>query len=123
MKKILIIDDERKILDLYTRLLTSEGYEVLQAHDAREGTFILMKLIMKEDQVDLILLDINMPEVSGVCMREVINELDDKCQVMISSVYPLDDQKKMVSKAKDYFDKSQGTDVLVEKVNRILKYV
>jgi len=59
--KILVVDDEPQIRRIMRETLTAEGYEV---DDARNGLEGLEKL--REFRPDLILLDINMPEMSGV---------------------------------------------------------
>jgi DNA-binding NtrC family response regulator len=59
-KKILVIDDEEKILDVLECALQSEGYEVRCAGNGKEG----MKLLQSEP-FDLIVSDIIMPEMDG----------------------------------------------------------
>jgi len=116
MKKILIIEDEEKIRNAYRHLLTKEGFEVLEAKDATQGTFMLVSA----RQIDLILLDINMPEIDGIIMRDVIKEYDQQFKVIVASVYPVDEQKLAIPNADDYFDKVQGVDVLMDKVRKVL---
>lgn len=116
MKKILIIDDEEKIRSVYRTLFTEEGFEVLEAKNASLATFKLISV----DRIDLILLDINMPEIDGVVMRDVISEYGPQFKIIVASVYPIDEQKEAIPNADDYFDKVQGVDVLVEKVKKIL---
>ncbi len=116
MKKILIIDDEEKIRKAYGLILRAEGFDVLEAQNASQGTF---KMICA-DHIDLVLLDINMPEVDGIEMRDVINEYDPHFKIIVSSVYPLDEQKLVIPGADDYFDKAHGIDVLIKKVKSLL---
>lgn len=116
MKRILIIDDEEKIRNVYKEVLTREGFEVLEAKSASQGTFEMIST----ENIDLILLDINMPEVNGVMMREVIGEYEPHSRIIVSSVYPVDEQKQAIPNADDYFDKAHGIDVLIEKVKRVL---
>jgi CheY-like chemotaxis protein len=119
MMKILIIDDEKRIRDLYQRLLEDEGYEVLLAKNAVEGT----RQIVTQNGIDLILLDINMPEVDGAYMKEIIDEYDPSFKIIVSSVRMLDEQKELIPQATDYFDKSSGTEILTEKINKALQNV
>lgn len=65
-KKILIIDDERMILDLLERVFTKAGYIVRSAETAE----IAMK-ILKEESIMVILSDLNLPGMSGIdfCQR------------------------------------------------------
>jgi CheY-like chemotaxis protein len=59
-KRILVIDDEQLLLDLLTHLLSMIGYEVEQALDSREASGKL-----KDQQYDLIFLDMKMPFMDG----------------------------------------------------------
>jgi DNA-binding response OmpR family regulator len=59
-KRILVIDDEQLLLDLLTHLLSMIGYEVEQALDSREASGKL-----KDQQYDLIFLDMKMPLMDG----------------------------------------------------------
>ena len=111
-KKILIIEDEERIRNIYTALLVERGFLVRAATDATQATNILIR-----EDVDLILLDLKMPEVNGRTMFEIIQECNPHTKVIISSVYPIDRQKQMVTQAADYHDKSQGLEALLEKID------
>lgn len=116
MIKILLVDDDFRIQSLYGKLLREEGYEVCQAFNAREATRFLVT-----QKVDLVLLDINMPEVDGVTMREVIDEYDTDLKVIVASVHPLAAQRKLIQRAEQYFDKSHGAGMLLALIQQVLK--
>lgn len=59
--KILIVEDEPSQLELLSYNLSVEGYEVLKAETGEEGL-----LILQEQEVDLVLLDWMLPEISGL---------------------------------------------------------
>ena len=65
-KKILIVDDEKPIVEILTYNLHKEGYETIEAYDGEQA--ITLALTQKPD---LILLDIMLPKVDGltVCKR------------------------------------------------------
>ncbi len=111
MQRILIIDDEQRIGELYSRLLLEEGLEAKHASTAQEATNLLIR-----EQFDLVLLDINMPEVNGKVMYEVVREYDRNMKVIVSSVYPIEEQVQCVLGAFAYHNKSQGVDILVAKI-------
>jgi CheY-like chemotaxis protein len=71
-KKILLVEDEFFIRDLYERYLTKNGYEVISAIDGEDG---LNKA--KENKVDLILLDIMMPKLTGMEVLKKIKTEDN----------------------------------------------
>ncbi|MBA7511872.1 Alkaline phosphatase synthesis transcriptional regulatory protein PhoP [subsurface metagenome] len=66
MKKILVVDDEKDVLDLVRRVLIRGGFEVITASDGKEG---LAKVY--SEAPDLMILDINMPVMDGwqVCRK------------------------------------------------------
>ncbi len=59
-KKILIVDDERDIVETLAFMLKQKGYECIAAYDGEEG----LKLA-KEEAPDLIILDVMMPKING----------------------------------------------------------
>lgn len=67
MPRILIIDDDLEILEVFREILQHEGYDVLAASDGRQGINLCRK-----EQVDLVITDIVMPEKEGL---ETIVEL------------------------------------------------
>lgn len=81
-KKILIMEDEALILDLLSKKLTREGYEVFTARDGEEGL-----RIMKEISPDLVLSDVVMPKMGGFEVIEKMQEDKDlkKISVIIIS--------------------------------------
>lgn len=72
MSKILIVDDELKVIKAIDKLLVTYGYEVISACNGCEG---LQKA--KEYKPDLILLDILMPEMDGSAMAVALREDPD----------------------------------------------
>ena len=69
MKKIIIIEDEKMLLELLKEKLVQDGYHVVTAQDGQEG---LDKI--KLEIPDLILLDIVMPKKSGFEVMEELNQ-------------------------------------------------
>jgi CheY-like chemotaxis protein len=117
MKKVLIVDDERKIRSLYNKLLTFENYEVIEAEDSQSATHFLIS----EKDIRLILLDINMPLIDGGTLYDLVRMYDRNIKIIVTSAYPLEDQKNKIVRADDYYDKSQATEILIEKVKNVFK--
>jgi two-component system OmpR family response regulator len=71
-KKILVVDDEKKIVDILKAYLERDGYQVIAAYDGRSALELA-----QSNLPDLIILDLMLPEVSGwdVC-RELRKESD-----------------------------------------------
>ena len=73
-KKILIIEDEEFLVDMYKMKFESEGYEVMVAYNGEDGI-----KIAQEKKPDLILLDIVMPKMDGFqVLKELKNNNDTK---------------------------------------------
>ena len=72
-QRILIVDDEEDICMILSYSLQKAGYEVLVAHSAEEA-LANYELRIKNYEVDLILLDIMMGEMSGLEMAKVLNQ-------------------------------------------------
>src|SRR5919204_6999462 len=79
-ESILIVDDEPAILDSLSKILEDEGYQILLAKSGQEA----LKIIANE-QPDLMLLDIWMPEMDGLETLKRAKEQTSKLQVMMMS--------------------------------------
>ena len=117
-KRILIIDDEEAIRNNYKKFfyfLSKTLFEVIETSNATDATNFIIR-----EKVDIVILDIKMPNIDGQLMFEVIKEYNPHLKVIVASVYPIDQQKRMIPFASEYFDKSQGPMKLLEKVTGAL---
>jgi len=64
MAKLLVVDDDRDVVQLLDYLFARDGHQILQADNGREG----LKTVIQE-RPDLIILDIMMPEMDGFTMN------------------------------------------------------
>lgn len=80
--RILVVEDDDKQRQLYCEELALAGYETLEARSAKEAEDLLTR-----EQVDLIVLDINMPGVSGLELLPRIHELHPGMPVIIHTAY------------------------------------
>ncbi len=112
---VLIVDDDLKIRTMYRNLLLEEGYQVQEAADGEEATLS----ILRDKNVEIILLDINMPMIDGPTFFDLVRYALPKAKVIVTSVYHVDEQKNLIDKADDYHDKLDGTDQLIDKVKKI----
>ncbi|MBE6088460.1 MAG: response regulator transcription factor [Clostridium beijerinckii] len=60
-KKILVVDDDKDIVKLITKSLSYEGFEIISAYSGKEALYVL-----KENNIDFIILDIMMPDMDGL---------------------------------------------------------
>lgn len=116
MVRILIVEDEEKVRKLHVDLLENEGYRVVSASDAVQASEILLK-----GHFDIMLLDINLPQVYGSVLFDVMKVFHKSIKVIVTSVYPLEEQRKIIKDATDYYDKAQGVDILLEKIKKVVR--
>lgn len=80
--RILVIDDEREVLEFLETFFTKLGHSVLKAENAEEG---LKQVIIH--QPDLVLLDIMLPDKNGLELLKEIKELDKEVSVVMITAY------------------------------------
>jgi len=112
-KKILIVDDDVRNVFALTSVLEAHGMEVLYAENGKDG----IELLRRRSDVDLVLMDIMMPELDGYETTQQIREDDTFKQLPIISLTAKamkgDREKCIESGASDYITKPVDTDQLL----------
>jgi two-component system, cell cycle sensor histidine kinase and response regulator CckA len=90
---ILLVDDEEMILDVGCEMLSELGYRVVKARGGKEGLVQFQRLI---PVVDLVILDMIMPDMSGMEVFERLKEIYPGVRVLLSSGYSLEGQAKEI---------------------------
>lgn len=116
MKKILVADDEMSIRLLYSEELREEGYEVYLASNGKEALEVVDKV-----PIDLIILDIKMPEMSGIEVLRQIKEKNPNLPVLLSSAYSEYKQDFGTWASEEYIVKSSDLEDLKAAVKKHLK--
>ena len=119
MKKIMVVDNEPDIVDLTRTVLELGGYNVVAAHSGEE----CLRLLEKE-KVDLVLLDIMMPGMSGWDVFNRINKKSPNIKVAFMSVLEISDKRKQVlfeEGIADYIMKPFDKDSLLNRIDKILE--
>ncbi|UCF30653.1 MAG: response regulator [bacterium] len=116
MSRILVVDDDRGIRDLYRLELESEGYEVLEAGD-RAGALGTLK----KSNVNLVVLDIRLEGESGLELLHTISNDYPKVPVIISSAYACYKSDFSSWLAEGYVVKSTDIDDLKSEISRVLE--
>lgn len=78
--KILLIDDSSISRKMFKRELPNEGYEILEASSGASGIEIY-----KNESIDLVFLDLTMPEMDGFQALEILKNIDPQVKVIILS--------------------------------------
>jgi two-component system cell cycle sensor histidine kinase/response regulator CckA len=92
---ILLVDDEETVLDLGAQMLEQLGYTVLEANGGAEAIEIYKT---RRDDIDLVMLDMIMPEISGGEVCIAIKEINPDVRVLLSSGYSIEGQASAILK-------------------------
>ena len=117
-KKILIADDEERIVKLVSDFLYASGYETVCAADGKEA----LDIFNKDGDIDLCIIDIMMPEVDGWEVTREIRKKSDLPIIMLSSrSEEFDLLTGFESGIDEYVTKPFSPAVLVKRVEALLK--
>ncbi len=120
MAKILVVDDEIDILDFIAYNLSKEGYEVITGKNGNEAI-----QLAKQHHPQLILLDIMMPEKTGIEACEQLRKLPEIKNTLIAFLTALDDEqselKGFEAGADEYIAKPIKPRLLISRVNALLR--
>lgn len=121
MEKILIIEDEKILAEMYRDKFTQAGFEVISAFDSKEGLNLA-----KKEKPDLIVLDILLPRENGITFLVWLRKDPEVSSIPVVAFSNYDDQetKREAAKlgAKDYLIKTNYTpQEIVEKIKNYLE--
>ncbi|WP_066314353.1 response regulator transcription factor [Bacillus sp. FJAT-29814] len=117
--KILIVDDERRIVEVLEAYLEREGYEI---HSADNGIDALKKA--KTVSPDLIILDLMLPDISGEEVCRLVRKESDVPIIMLTAKSAEDDRiNGIVMGADDYITKPFSPREVVVRVQAILRRI
>lgn len=117
MVKILIVEDEEKLSRFIELELRHEGYEVIKANNGRTGLEIAEK-----GEVDLILLDIMLPEINGLEVLRRIRRTSDIPIIMLTARDAVMDKVSgLDAGADDYITKPFAIEELLARIRTALK--
>ncbi len=117
--RILIVDDEQDVVHILHKSLVAQKYEVLIAHDGKNAL-----TLVEERQPDLMLLDINLPDLSGI---EICRQLRVRSQlpsIIVISIRNKEREKVRMldAGADDYIAKPFGIDEVLARVRVALRH-
>lgn len=116
-KKILVVEDEAKILEVVTSLMEKQGYEVYQAEEGKKALEIF-----NNNEISLIILDLMLPDISG---EEICMKIREKSRVPIIMLTAKIEEANLLRGldigADDYITKPFSLMELVARVKVILR--
>ncbi|WP_410221321.1 sigma-54-dependent transcriptional regulator [Pedobacter sp.] len=115
MSTILIIDDEEKLRKLLARIITLEGFEVIQAQDAKTAWKRL-----EQAEVDVILCDVKLPDTSGIELSKKIKAQYPATEIILLTAYGNipDSVQAIKNGAFDYITKGDDNNKILPLVYR-----
>lgn len=116
MAKILLVEDDMALRDIYSARFEAEGYDVVTASDGEMALSVAVK-----QKPNLIVLDVMMPKISGFDVLDILRATpetkDTKIIMMTALSQPADMEKGKLLGADEYLVKSQVT--LTDVVNKV----
>jgi len=118
-KTFLLIDDEPMVTDICEMMLKKLGHKVLKAHSGSEGIKLYES---NRNQIDLIISDLNMPEMNGQEVVDKLRRMDHNIKVLLSSGgLSVAEENKVVSRGfNGFLKKPYNMNTLSEKIAEIL---
>ena len=116
---VLLIDDEEMILDVSAKMLEQLGYQVIIASGGKMG---IQTYEQNKDRIDLVILDMIMPEFGGRESFDTMIRINPSVKVLLSSGYSLDNQAKEIMRkgCKGFIQKPFTMTDLSKKIREIL---
>jgi CheY-like chemotaxis protein len=117
-KTILIAEDEETNFLYLKAALSRTGAKILRAKTGKEA----VDIVKTTDKVDLILMDIKMPEMNGVDATIEIKSLNQKMKIIAQTAYAMEDDRKLYSQigCVDYLAKPIHRDLLLSTISRYI---
>jgi DNA-binding NtrC family response regulator len=115
---ILIIDDEKELRTLLSRLLKLDGYKVFEANDGEEGLNIL-----NQEEIHVVISDVKLPGISGIDLIPKIKEINNKIEIVVLTAYgTITDGVTAIKRgAFDYITKGDEDNKILTAVERALE--
>ena len=120
MSKIMVVEDDASLREIYSIRITAEGYEVVSAGDGEEALAVAVR-----EKPDLILSDVMMPKISGFDMLDILRSTPETANIKVVMMTALsgEDQRQRGERlgADRYLVKSQvGIEDVVNAIHEVL---
>ena len=116
---ILVIDDEELILEVSAMMVKELGYTVFESKNGKEAVEYFNKF---KDEIDLVILDIVMPDLSGEEVFDLIKRIRPEIKILLTSGYTFNNRAKTLIErgCSGFIKKPYSIEELSDKLNRIL---
>src|SRR2546421_12272934 len=108
MAKLMLVEDDNNLREIYEARLQAEGYQIVSDKDGEDAL-----VVAKAEKPDLVIADVMMPKISGFEMLDILRNTDglkDVKVIMLTALGQSDDQQRAAKLGSDrYLVKSQVT--------------
>ena len=117
---VLLVDDEDVVADVGDEMLKKLGYEVLVARSGKEA---IKTYESKWNKIDLVILDMIMPDMNGGKVYDRIKEINPHIKILLSSGYSIDGQAADIMErgCDGFIQKPFSMEVLSERIRKLLE--
>lgn len=120
MSKVMVVEDDASLREIYSIRITADGYDVVSAGDGEEALAVAVR-----EKPDLILSDVMMPKISGFDMLDILRSTPETANIKVIMMTALssDDQRARGERlgANRYLVKSQvGIEDVVNAIHEVL---
>lgn len=120
MSKVMVVEDDASLREIYGIRITAEGYEVVSAGDGEEALAVAVR-----EKPDLILSDVMMPKISGFDMLDILRSTPETADIKVVMMTALsaEDQRQRGERlgADRYLVKSQvGIEDVINTIHEVL---
>ena len=120
MSKVMVVEDDASLREIYSIRITAEGYEVVSAGDGEEALAVAVR-----EKPDLILSDVMMPKISGFDMLDILRSTPETANIKVVMMTALsaEDQRQRGERlgANRYLVKSQvGIEDVINTIHEVL---
>lgn len=115
-KKIVIAEDSRELCDILAAILEGEDYLIDFVHDG----FALIDHLKKNQDVELIILDLMMPDKDGLSIFDTIRSIAPATKVVIYTGYTSYEHSVFAKEADAFVNKAEGAEKLLSVLEELL---
>jgi CheY-like chemotaxis protein/anti-sigma regulatory factor (Ser/Thr protein kinase) len=116
---ILLVEDEKVLLEIVRLLLESNGYKVLTAKDGNEAIDVYK---LHKQEIDIVLTDMGLPGMLGMDVLKKLIEIDPNVSVVVASGFFEQDMKSKLTAygAKGFIQKPYAPGIVLKKIREVL---
>ena len=116
---VLLIDDDEMVADVGEQILRNSGYDVVRADSGKQAIEVYKE---NRDRIDMVILDMIMPEMNGGETYDRLKRINPKVKVLLSSGYSIEGQASKILKqgCNGFIQKPFNMSELLEKTRQIL---